>query len=418
MKSNKKTLSDYFAVLMKWRYHIIANVFIITLLAIIISLIIPVKYTATATLLPPNPEQEAMFGFIPGLTPGGISAGFSSVLTGMVTGVSTISDLYTTIMTSSRIKRVIIDKYNLRKVLKAKTIHDAFLALDKITETEISPEGIISIKVTHRDKYLATNIANSYVEELDKFNTETAMTVGKKYRMFIEERLEGAEDTLAQAEEALRAFQEKYHTVSLDVEIQAAIETIVQLKSQIILHEVQKGAWSAAGQADNPYLYNINRDLRELRKQLSKIEFGKGDTTMREFGAGFSVPFSELPEVSLEYARLFRDVKIQEAIFELLTQQYENARIMEVKDTPTVQFLDEARVPEKKSWPRRTLIVLFAFFFSIIASIPLVFLIEYIGEVKAKPAEHPYATRFFADVSGDFSKIRLFVQGLFKRKKH
>ena len=414
----KTSISDYFVVVMKWRHLIVLNVIIITLLAIVISLIIPVKYTATATLLPPNPEQEAMFGFIPGLTPGGISAGFSSMLTGMVPGVSTPSDLYATIMTSSRIKRVLIDKYNLKKVLKAKTIHDAFLALDKITDTEISPEGIITLKVTHKDKYLATNIANSYVEELDKFNTEVAMTVGKKYRIFIEKRLNGAEDTLAKAEESLRAFQEKHHTVALDVEIQAAIETIAQLKSQIILHEVQKGAWSAAGQADNPYLYNINRDLRELRKQLSKIEFGKEDNATREFGAGFSVPFSELPEVSLEYARLYRDVKIQEAIFELLKQQYEHARIMEVKDTPTVQFLDKARVPEKKSWPRRTLIVVFAFLFSILASIPLIFTIEYVAEVKAKPAKHQYALRFFNDLSSDFSKIKLFIKKFLKRKKH
>jgi tyrosine-protein kinase Etk/Wzc len=403
---------------MRWRYHIIGNVCVVTLLAIIISLVIPVKYTATATLLPPNPEQEAMFGFVPGLTPGGISAGFSSMLTGVVPGVSTPSDLYTSIMTSSRIKRVLIDKYNLRKVLKSKTIHDAFLALDKITDTEISPEGIITIRVTHKDKYLATNIANSYVEELDKFNTEIAMTVGKKYRIFIEDRLQGAEDTLAKAEESLRAFQEKHHTVALDVEIQAAIETIAQLKSQIILHEVQKGAWSAAGQADNPYLYNINRDLRELRKQLSKIEFGKEGDLTREFGAGFSVPFADLPEVSLEYARLYRDVKIQEAIFELLKQQYEHARIMEVKDTPTVQFLDKARVPEKKSWPRRTLIVVFAFILSLLVSIPLVFLIEYIGEVKAKPAKHQYALRFFNELSNDFSKFRLFMKRIFQRKKN
>jgi uncharacterized protein involved in exopolysaccharide biosynthesis len=414
----KNTVTEYFAVAMKWRHYIARNVIIVTILAVVISLIIPVKYTATATILPPNPEQEAMFGFMPGLTPGGISAGFSSMLTGMVPGVSTPSDLYATIMTSSRIKREIIDKYDLKNIFKAQTLHDAYEALDNITETEISPEGIITVGVTHKDKHLATDIANSYVEELDKFNTEIAMTVGKKYRIFIEERLKGAEDTLTQAEESLRAFQEKHHTVALDVEIQAAIETIAQLKSQIILHEVQKGVWSAAGQADNPYLHNINRDLRELRKQLSKIEFGKKDGAPPEFGAGFSVPFSELPEVSLEYARLYRDLKIQEAIFELLTQQYEHARIMEVKDTPTVQFLDEARVPEKKSWPRRSLIVIFAFFLSLFASILLVFSLEYIADIKAKPAKHSYALRFFGDISTDYAKFRQFVRRIFRIKKH
>jgi tyrosine-protein kinase Etk/Wzc len=414
----KMTVTDHFTVVMKWRYFVARNVIIVTILTIVISLLLPNKFTATATILPPNPEQEAMFGFIPGLTPGGLSAGFSSMLTGVVPGVTTPSDLYATIMTSSRIKREIIKKYNLKKIFKSKTMTDAFKALDEITETEISPEGIIAVAVTHKDKQLATDIANSYVEELDKFNTEIAMTVGKRYRIFIEERLTEAQDTLVTAEDALKKFQQKHHTVALDVEIQAAIETIAQLKSQIILYEVQKGAWSAAGQPDNPYLANINRELRELRKQLSKIEFGRQEKNTREFGAGFSVPFSDLPEVSLEYVRLFRDVKVQEAIFELLTQQYEHARIMEVKDTPTVQYLDKARVPEKKSWPRRSLIVIFVFFFSMLASVPLVFLLEYMEEVKAKPAKHTFAVRFFNDLSNDFAKMKMLTRKILRRKNH
>ena len=153
------TITNYFGVLIKWRHFIVRNVFIVSALAIIISLLLPNKYTATATILPPNPDQEAMFGLMPGIMSGAIPGGFSSMLSGMVPGVSTPSDLYATIMTSSRIKREIIKKYNLKERFKSKTTHDAFRALDDITQTEISPEGIIAVAVTYKDKYLATDIA-------------------------------------------------------------------------------------------------------------------------------------------------------------------------------------------------------------------------------------------------------------------
>ena len=419
MKKQKDvSLVDYLDVVVKWRKFIIRNVVIISIAAAIISLVLTQKFTSTATMLPPNQEQEAMFGFMSGLIPGGITSGFSSMLGGMVPGVSTPSDLYATIMKSSRIKREIIKKYNLKEEFKAKTMHDASRALDDITKIDISPEGIISVSITYKNKYLGTDIANSYVEELDKFNTETAMTVGKRYRMFIEKRLKENEDTLAKAEEYLRNFQEKHRTIAIDVEIQSAIGTIAELKSQIILLEVKKGVLSSSSQFNNPYLHDINKELRELKKQLSKIEFGDKKTNKNEFGAGFSIPFSKLPEVSLEYARLLRNVKVQEAIFELLTQQYEQAKIMEAKDTPTVQFLDTAGVPEKRTFPKRTSIVAFAFLLSLFVNIPLVFLLEYLADVKLNPEKHTFAVKFATCVSSDFDELKDFIKKLFRRSKN
>lgn len=412
----KITITNYFTVAMKWRHFIVRNVFIVSVLAIIISLLLPNKYTATATMLPPNLEQQAMLGMLSGNIPTGL-AGLAS-MGGLLPGVSTPSDLFAAIMESKRIKGEIIEKYNLKKEFKTKTMIDAYKALDKITDIEISIEGIVSVNVTYKNRYLAADIANSFVEELDKFNTETTMTVGKKYRIFIEQRLKDTEDTLTQTESALRNFQEKHRTVALDVEIESAIQTIAKLKSQIILLEVKKGALSSSSQYNNPYLYDINKELRELKKQLSKIEFGEPDTTKKEFGAGFSVPFVKLPEVALEYARLFRDVEIQTAIYGLLTQQYEQAKIMELKDTPTVQVLDKAQVPEKKSYPRRSLIVIFAFLFSLLANVPLIFLLEYLTDIKTRPTNHTFATQFSSDLSSDFVALKQFIRKIFMHKKH
>lgn len=412
---NQINLADYVGVILKWRRFIIRNVFIVAVIAIIVSLVLVKKYTATATILPPNPDQQMMLGFMPGMGAAGVSSSFSSMLSGL-SGFATPSDLYAEIMQSSRIMRQIIVKYELRKVFKTKTMHDTHEQLADITKINVSPEGIIAVSVIYKDKQLATDIANAYVEELDKFNTEAAMTMGKKYRIFVEQRLAAAKDSLRKTEDALRLFQEQNRTVALDAELTAAIQTVAQLKSQIIVFEVQKGAWSSVGESGNPYLLNIERELESLRRQLTKIEQGDRAMNQKEFGAGFSVPLMKLPEVTLEYARLFRDVKVQEAIFELLAEQCEYAKIMELKDTPTIQFLDKAAVPEKRSFPKRALLVVITFVFAVLANILLVFGMEYAADTKARPNKHRTLITLAANLTEDFRYLKAVFNKLFRRK--
>lgn len=376
------SLIAYLEIIVKWRKVILRNVVALTMGAAIITLLLTSKYTATTTMLPPSQEQNMMFSLMSSGLPGGLSSipGISSILPGLATP----SDLYAAILRSGRIRSHIIKKHKLKDVFGTRTMYDTYNMLNEITRIKVSPEGIVSVSVTYKNKNIAADIANSYLEELDTFNTITAMTAGKKYRMFVENRLEDTSDSLAHAEEAFRNFQEKYRTIALAVEIENTIATIAELRSRIILLEVQKGALSSSSQYNNPYLHNVTRELKELKKQLSKIEFGdqQGKKKNDGFGAGFSVPLSELPEVSLEYARLMRDVKIQEAVFELLTQQYEQAKIMELKDTPTVEILDYASPPERRSFPKRSVIVIIVFIASIAINVLGVFAAEYIKEQR------------------------------------
>jgi capsule polysaccharide export protein KpsE/RkpR len=365
--------------------------------------------------MPPNSQQDALFGFIgSGATSnfGGLSG-----LAGAFAGFSTTSDLFAAIMQSGRIMSNIIMKHDLKRIFKSRTMTDANKMLANITTIRVSPEGIISIAVTWYDRQLAADIANSYVEELDRFNKDNAMTIGKKYRIFVEQRLKETTDSLNKAEDALRKFQEQHRTVALDIEIENAIATIAKLKSEIILREVQKGAVASVSNVNNPYVANIDQELRELKKQLAKIEFGTADTTRKEFGAGFSVPFTRLPEVSLEYARLLRDVKIQEAVYELLTQQYEQAKIMEAKDTPTIQILDRASPPEKKSIPKRSRIVVLAAVFSIIIGISTAFFMEWFESIKTHPQEYTKLVSIYAGVKNDIGKVIRRLASLVKKRK-
>jgi len=406
---------DYLTVLMKRRRLIIKTFSISVLCAIIISLIIPPQYTATATILPPNLQQEALLGMLQGSiisTLGGMSG-----LGSMLPGATTPSDLFAAILESGRISDNIITKYNLKKIFKTRTMDDTYKMLKGITRIRVTPEGIISVSVTWYDKYLATNIANSFIEELDRFNTETAMTTGKKYRIFIEKRLNENLDSLKQAENNLRKFQEEHRTIALDIELQSVIEAIAELKGQIILLEAQKAAVGSPSGTSNLYATNIDRQLRELKKQLAKIEFGDTLQKRKEFGAGFAVPFSQLPEVALEYAGLIRDVKVQETIYELLTQQYEQAKIMELKDTPTVQILDKASPPEKKSTPKRTQIVLLVAFFSIIISIIVSYWLESFEKIKQRTGEYNKWLNIYDKLNKDYNSTKLRVRNFFRKRK-
>ncbi|HEC79092.1 MAG TPA: hypothetical protein ENI34_08140 [candidate division WOR-3 bacterium] len=406
MDGKNDTFIEYFKVVINQRKSVLRNTIIITIIAIIVSFLLTPQFTATATILPPGTEQTTSLD----LTVGGLSTGNAGIpaLSSILPGLATPSDLYTAIMKSGKVRSRIIKQFNLKQKFKTRTMYDTHKKLTDITQIKISPEGIISISVTYRDKYLATKIANAYIEELDKFNKEISITSAKKYRLFIEKRLKEAEDSLARAEETLKNFQKKNRTVALDTEIKKVIETIASLKSRVILKEVQKKAVSGI---DNPYIQSIERELREMRKQLAKIEFGSKTKKRDEFGAGFSIPLSELPEVSLEYARLLRDVKVQEAVYELLAQQYEQARIMEVKDTPTVQILDKARIPEKKSSPNRRLIALLALYCAVTFSVMYAITFHRYSKSDSKNA----LKRFINEIHRDFKHTRTIIHSFMKR---
>lgn len=416
MTSDKKpSFVDYLTVIAKRRHFILKTVAIVTGMAVIISVLMPNQFTATTTILPPNPQQDMMFGLVnPAIA---TAFGGSSGLTSLLTGGTGPSDLFAAILRSGHITGTLIRKYNLREVFKTKTFHDATKQLNEITRIGVTPEGMVTVSVTWYDKYLATDIANSYIEELDKFNTETAMTTGKKYRIFIEKRLNENIDYLGQAENNFKIFQEEHRTIALDVELENAIATIAQLKAEIILLEVQKAALGSPGDYNNPHAKNINRQLRELNKQLSRIEFGDTLQNNKGFGAGFAVPFSELPEIAVEYARFVREVEVQSAIFELLTQQYEQAKIMEVKDTPTVQVLDRASPPEKKSRPKRSRTVLLAAVFGLIVGALGAFVLESVEQAKTRPDDYKKWTNIYEKVRNDLIIAKTWISTILRSKK-
>ncbi len=377
-----ETILKYLRVAVRYRKLIFYNVLIFTLAAVIISLILPKKYAATAQILPPSEESEIL-GTI-SMT--GISVPRLSRLAragGLVRG-ATPSDVIGVILESRTIRERVVERCDLKRVYKIKKgMEAAVRTLAQATKVKVTDEGIVRIGVEAETPQLAADIANAYIEELDRFLKESNISRGRSMRIFIEKRLATAEQELKQASESLRVFQERHKVVALDEETKAVIDAYAQLKSELLRREIELGVSQDISVSDNPYLAVRRREIEEFKKQLREIETGK--KTGKGFGAGFAVSFQKLPAVAAEYARRLRDYRVQEEIYALLLQQYEQAKILEARDTPNITVLDYARVPERRSSPKRKVIVAFAFVLSLAGSLLVAFGLEYWKNLQANP---------------------------------
>jgi uncharacterized protein involved in exopolysaccharide biosynthesis len=244
-------------------------------------------------------------------------------------------------------------------------------------------KGLIAVSVEHKDPRLAADIANEYAVALQKFLNENAISLAKRNRIFLGKQIETTKADLKKAEEDLRVFQTEKKLAVLDAQAEGSIKASAELKAQIIAREVQLGAMREFATRANPDVKRIEDEIRELRQQLDRMEKGSKSPKGEE-SIGAFIPLSEAPTVGLEYGRLKRDVLIQQKVFELLTQQYELAKIEEAKDDITFQVIDTAIPPEKRIKPKRTQNVALAAVVSVFLSIFLVFFLEFVERQKEK----------------------------------
>lgn len=365
-------LLDLLLVLLKHKEMILKIVFSVMILSAIVSLVWPKSYIATAKILPPQEQSSSVSSLLSQV--GGSLGGIAS---GILGGEST-SDMYVGILKSRTVADNIIKKYDLKELYDKKYMVDVYEELSGMSSFSVDQKSqIISISVEDKDPQRASDMANSYVEELDIINRTVNITEGQRKRIFLEKRLQKVKEDLIKAETDLKAFQEKYKLVSIDEQAKVAIEGAAAIKAEIIAAETELQVFKDFGTEKQNEAIMLQSKINELQKQLSKIESGSGENE-------FYIPFDELPELGLQLARLMREFKIQESVFELLTSQYEIAKIEEAKDVNTIQVLDRAVPPDKKAKPKRKLIVILSTFMAIIFSVFLVFILEFIDKVKTE----------------------------------
>jgi tyrosine-protein kinase Etk/Wzc len=315
----------------------------------IIVFLVPSTYTATASILPPEQKQSTLSAMLGQL--GSISGLSDSDL-----GFKNPGDLFIGMLHSRTIQDRLIDKFDLRKVYRVKRYQDARKKLDARSYIVAEKEGLISISVDDHDPSRAAAMANAYVDELHNLNSELAISEAAQRRLFYEDKVNAERDALAVAEVQLKLAEEKTGLLQPDAQARVIIQSVADMRAQVAFREVQIEAMRTYATKDNPELQRAEQELAGLRTQLAKMERNTGDA-----GHGdIDLPTRKLPQAELEYLRRARDLKYHEALYEFLNKQLEAARIDEAKDAVVVQVVDKAVVPERKSGPHRTTIILLA----------------------------------------------------------
>jgi capsule polysaccharide export protein KpsE/RkpR len=231
----------------------------------------------------------------------------------------------------------------------------------------------------------AADLANAYVEELEKLTKILNITEAGKRRLFFEREVKMENDDLASAEMALKLTQEKTGLILLDSQSKAMIESVTSLRAGIAAQEVKVQAMRSFATTENPDLVLAEQELTTMRSQLDRLERGGGKRSIAD------VPIENVPTLGLEYIRKLRDVKYHEALFALLAKQYEAAKIDEARDALIVQQLDRAAPPERKSGPHRFLIVLAI---TILASLVATIVALFVESVERAKEDSQFATRY------------------------
>lgn len=339
-------LIDVLAIFARQRKIMVVIPILTTIVAIAAAILMKPFFVSTAVILPPQQATSAASMMLSQL--GGLSAG-----AGGLGGLKNPNDIYIGMLQSRSISDQLIMQFKLQERYGAPTIDDTRRALLNKSSFNSGKDGMIRIAVEDNDPRFAAQLANAYVEQLVRLTRTLAVTEAARRRLYFEGQLKTVKNQLADAEVTMRKMQETTGMLQLDAQVKNIITNEAQLQGMIGAKEVQLGAMRTFATANNPAYVRLQEELRGLNAQLAKLKKGEessqGDVMMAT---------RKIPELGVEYIRSLREVKYYETMFDMMAKQYELAKIDESKDSSAIQLLDAAVVPEKKSGPQRSLLLL------------------------------------------------------------
>ena len=372
------SLLDLVAVVVR-RRRLIAVVTLAFLgLGLLLCFLLPIRYTATSVVLPPQQNNSAGAGI---LAQFGNLGSMASLAGGGI--LKNPNDLQIALLKSRTVEDAMVDRFHLMDLYHAKRRSDARKKFENRADLESgAKDGLIHISITDSDPSRAAEMANGYVDEYRKFSATLAVTEASQRRLFFEQQLIQAKDNLATAEEALKATEQRTGLIQLDSQARAVIESVATLRAQIAAKEVQIQAMQSYATGENPDLHIAQQELAGLKAQLDKM----GEASSASPG-DLLMPKGSVPQAGESYIRALRDVKYYETIFDLLARQFEAAKLDEARQGAVVQVVDKAVVPDAKSSPKRLFIMIGALFGGALVGAVLAFVAEGMERVMRNPEE-------------------------------
>lgn len=322
----------------------------------LLAFLIPSRYEATTRLMPPENRPGSGAAMLSALSATGGSA--LGGIAGDVLGVKSNGALFVGIVQSRTVADRLIDQFQLRRVYGESRIEDTRIELADHTQVaEDRKSGILSITVTDHDPRRAAAMAQAYVTELDRLVSDLSTSSARRERIFLEGRLRDVKHDLDATAQKFSEFASKNTAIDVPAQSKAMVEAAATLQGQLIAAESELRGLEAIYTDQNVRVRALRARVNELRQQLQKL--GGSDSIADVKNDNSLYPsIRKLPLLGVTYADLYRQTKIQETVYELLTQQYELAKVEEAREIPSVKVLDSAVVPTKKAFPPRTLITL------------------------------------------------------------
>jgi capsule polysaccharide export protein KpsE/RkpR len=323
-----------------------------------IAFVIPKRFRSTTRLMPPDQLDLStqMLAAATSKAGAGLGAAASSLL-----GLKSTGELFVGILGSRTVQDDIINKFDLGKLYRDHLLEDA--REDLIKNTTISEDrksGIITIQVTDKSPQRAAAMAQEYVEELNRVVTQLNTSSAHREREFLEERLGEVKQDLESAEKGFSEFASKNTAIDIQAQGKAMIEAAAALEGESITAQTELRGLKQIYTDNNIRVRTTQARVDELQRQLQKMGGKSGsvtDANSQDDGSMYP-SIRKLPLLGVSYADLYRNTKVQEAVFETLTQEYELAKVEEAKETPSVKAIDPPDVPSKKSYPHRLWIIL------------------------------------------------------------
>lgn len=334
-----------------YRKRLIASVTgVAVLIGLILCFALPTKYMATTKIMTPQQSSSAA-ALMSQLTSSG--AGSLAVLAGG--GLSALKDpntLYVGLLSSRPVADAIIHKFSLNQVYHATDMTAARKKLSENTVILSEKSGLISVAVTDKDKKRVAAMANAYPEQLRILTQTLAVTEASQRRLFYERQMNQAKEALLSAELAFQQVQQKKGLVQPEDQAKMVIQSIAALHAKVAAKQVEVEALRSYSTERSPELQMAESELSSLQGEATKLE-------RQNHSSGFGdIGLADVPGAGLDYLRAEHDARYTQALFDLLLKQYDAARLDEAKEAAIIQVVEPAIEPDRKSSPKRALIVI------------------------------------------------------------
>jgi len=326
-----------------------------SILGLLVGLLIPPRYTSTTRLMPPDNQEGA---FPQALTPMR-AVGISQIASDML-GLKSTSDVFVGILNSRTVQDKIISEFDLNQVYGTSRADDTRKALAKHAGVSVDRKNdMITIAVTDRSPQRAAAIANAHVEELNRLVAELSTSSARRERVFLESFLVQVKEDLENTEKEFSQFASKNGAIDIHEQGKVLVGAAATLQGQLIAAQAELEAMRQVYADSHVRVRSAKARVEELHAQLRKLAGkDKEDPVGAETTASELYPsIRKLPLLGIAYADLYRRIKVQEVVYELLTQEFNLAKVQEARDTPSVKVLDPANIPDRKSFPPRLLFI-------------------------------------------------------------